>query len=238
MERYLGMRWRTRSRSRTRSPEPASSRTRSPEPVPPFSREMASWTRSPWRYLDPASSESRESSYVMRFATTAVADRIAWRQSVPVGMSPGRLQYLRSTAWSSWKRYPLSVAGAAAFQRRRASSSDELGAIGRSRSGTAFPSPYAHAARPPPVRPPRRGGRQFCDRCLRQRPGDRIRRVRCQRRVGPGCTPGCLLVELRGTARQRVGLCADWPHCRSPGVEVSRVQAVTEALFPLYPDDG
>ena len=122
--------------------------------------------------------------------------------------------------------------------RRRASSSGELGAIGRSRSGTAFPSPYAQAAvRPPPVRPPRRG-RQLCDRCRRQRPGDRIRCVRCQRRVGPGCTPGCLLVELRGTARQRVGLCADWPHCRSPGVEVSRVQAVTEALFPLYPDDG
>ena len=122
--------------------------------------------------------------------------------------------------------------------RRRASSSGELGAIGRSRSGTAFPSPYAQAAvRPPPVRPPRRG-RQLCDRCRRQRPGDRIRCVRCQRRVGPGCTPGCLLVELRGTARERVGLCADWPHCRSPGVEVSWVQAVTEALFPLYPDDG
>ena len=56
--------------------------------------------------------------------------------------------------------------------------------------------------------------------------------MRCQRKVGPGCTPGCLLVELRGTARERVGLCADWPHCRAPGVEVSRVQAVTEALFP------
>ena len=150
---------------------------------------------------------------------------------MPVGMSPGRLGYLRGTIWSSWKRCPLSVAGAAAFRHRRATSSGELGAIGRSSSSTAFPSPYAHAARPPQVRPPRRG-RPLCDRCLRQRPGDRIRCVRCQRKVGPGCTPGCLLVELRGTARERVGLCADWPHCRAPGVEVSWVQAVTEALFP------
>ena len=193
------MRWRARSRSRTRSPEPAPAREDLVSLELPY--EPDGLPR-------------------MRFAWTAVADRIAWRRSVPVGMSSSQLGQLRDTIWASWKRYPLSVGGAAALRRLRASSSGELGASGRSRSGTGLSSPYAHAARPPPVRPPR-WGRPLCDRCLRQRPGDRIKCVLCQRRVGPGCTPGCLLVEWRGAARERVGLCADWPHCRAPGAEGS-----------------
>ena len=53
----------------------------------------------------------------------------------------------------------------------------------------------------------------------------------CQRRVGPGCAPGCLLVEWRGVARERQGLCADWPYCgRQPGH--SWLEAVRDALVP------
>ena len=99
--------------------------------------------------------------------------------------------------------------------------------------GAACPSPFAHAAsaRPQQVRPPRRG-RPWCERCVRQRPGERIRCLRCQRKVGPGCVPGCLLVELRRVSRERVGLCVDWPHCRSSGDEIAWDQAVTDVLFP------
>ena len=69
-----------------------------------------------------------------------------------------------------------------------------------------------------------RGARALCERCLRQRPGERIRCLSCNRRVGPGCTPGCLLVEtVRAGRRQRTGLCVDWPHCgsSSPGAWTS-----------------
>ena len=117
--------------------------------------------------------------------------------------------------------------------RGRSSTEGEAAVSGLTPEGTACPSPFAHAAaaRPSQVRPPRRG-RPLCERCARQRPGERTRCLRCQRKVGPGCTPGCLLVELRGAARGRVGLCADWPHCRSAGGEVSWNQAVSDALFP------
>ena len=112
--------------------------------------------------------------------------------------------------------------------RGRSSTGGEAAASGLTPEGSACPSPFAHAAaaaRPVQVRPPR-GGRPLCERCVRQRPGDRVRCLRCQRRVGPGCTPGCLLVELRGTARERVGLCADWPYCRTQEGDVEWSRAV------------
>ena len=117
-------------------------------------------------------------------------------------------------------------------RRGRSATEGEAAASGLTPEGTAYPSPFAHAApaRPLPVGPPQRG-RPVCGRCRRQRPGERIRCLRCQRKVGPGCTPGCLLVELRRVSRERVGLCIDWPHCRSSGDEIAWDQAVSDALF-------
>ena len=76
-----------------------------------------------------------------------------------------------------------------------------------------------------------RGARALCERCLRQRPGERIRCLSCNRRVGPGCTPGCLLVETVRAGRQRTGLCVDWPHCgsSSPGAWTSVVRDILPA---------
>ena len=118
-------------------------------------------------------------------------------------------------------------------RRGRSSTEGEAAASGLTPEGTACPSPFAHAAAAQPlqVRPPRRG-RPLCERCVRQRPGERIRCLRCQRKVGPGCVPGCLLVELRRVSRERVGLCVDWPHCRSFGDEIAWDQAVSDVLLP------
>ena len=115
----------------------------------------------------------------------------------------------------------------------RSSTEGEAAASGLTPEGAACPSPFAHAAAALPlqVRPPRRG-RPLCERCVRQRPGERIRCLRCQRKVGPGCAPGCLLVELRRVSRERVGLCVDWPHCRSFGDEIAWDQAVSDVLLP------
>ena len=109
-----------------------------------------------------------------RFTMTRTAGRLASGAGVPVGLTPDQAY-----------RIGASIRG------DRGWSAGELGAIGRSRSGPGYRSPFAHAVRVPP----RRAGRPLCDRCMRQRPGERIRCVSCQRRVGPGCTPGCLLVE-------------------------------------------
>ena len=82
-----------------------------------------------------------------------------------------------------------------------------------------------------PSRAGARRARALCARCLRQRPGERIRCLSCNRRVGPGCTPGCLLAETARAGRQRTGLCADWPHCGSttPGAWTN---AVRDLMFP------
>ena len=61
----------------------------------------------------------------------------------------------------------------------------------------------------------RGNGRPLCQRCRRQRPASRIRCLSCARRVGPGCTPGCLLVEVARVGVHRRGLCMDWPYCGS-----------------------
>ena len=90
MGRFLRMQWRTRSRSRT------------PPPTPKRVAERL---------------VSSDSPHMIRFATTAVADRVAWGRSAPVGMTPAQLAQLKDTIWASWKRCPLSVAGAAALRR-------------------------------------------------------------------------------------------------------------------------
>ena len=71
--------------------------------------------------------------------------------------------------------------------RGRSSTEGEAAVSGLTPEGTACPSPFAHAAaaQPSQVRLPRRG-RPLCERCARQRPGERIRCLRCQRKVGPG----------------------------------------------------
>ena len=102
--------------------------------------------RSPWSSPD-ADPRQLEPPRVMRFATTTVAEDIAWRRSVPVGMNTQHLEYLRESIWTSWRHYPLSTAGAASSSRSRASSSGELGAIGLARTGTGSRSPFAQAAR-------------------------------------------------------------------------------------------
>ena len=73
---------------------------------------------------------------------------------------------------------------------------------------------------PPPPPPPRRerrrgggGGRPFCGGCKKQRPGERVfcLALNCHRRVGPGCTPGCLRTEFPRVARRRFGWCMYCP---------------------------
>ena len=105
--------------------------------------------------------------------------------------------------------------------RSRPPTGGERGATGRSRTGAAFASPFAHALRTHRAdRTPagggarrRSGSRPLCGRCGKQRPGERIRCLSCDRRVGPGCKPGCLLMETDRASRERLGLCADWPQC-------------------------
>ena len=73
-------------------------------------------------------------------------------------------------------------------------------------------------------------GRPLCQRCRRQRPASRVQCISCARRVGPGCTPGCLLVELARFGRHRRGLCMDWPYCGNTTPE-NWVQGARDA-FP------
>ena len=82
------------------------------------------------------------------------------------------------------------------------------------------PPPAGSKAPPPPPPPPRRerrrgggGGRPFCGGCKKQRPGERVfcLALNCHRRVGPGCTPGCLRTEFPRVARRRFGWCMYCP---------------------------
>ena len=121
--------------------------------------------------------------------------RIARRRQELIGVRPDQMARLRRS-----QRGP-----------RRPESEGEQGASSRSRSSAGFGSPYAHAVRLHPRGPSR--SRPLRGRCRRQRPGERIRYLMCQRHVGPGCAPGCLLTEFRGVGRERVGFCPDWPLC-------------------------
>ena len=90
------------------------------------------------------------------------------------------------------------------------------------KAGSKAPPPPAPPPPPPPPsqhrsRSRRRrgggGGRPFCGGCGKQRPGERVFCLapNCHRRVGPGCTPGCLRTEFPRVARRRFGWCMYCP---------------------------
>ena len=183
----------------------------------PWRRRSRSRTRSPRPAASQESSPSIERAYGTRFARTEAADRLVRGRSLPVGLLPEQLDRVKTAIRAGY----------------RALSAGELGAKGRARTGPGFRSPFAHAARVPPRRAWQ--ARPLCERCRRQRPGERIRCILCQRRVGPGCTPGCLLVEWRRVSRERVGLCTDWPRCGQQSGD-SWTEAARAAVFP--PEDA